>query len=169
MCAQVVKNKVAPPYKIAEFDIMFGSGISGLGCLLDAAEAVGIVAKRGSWYYYGEDKLAQGRDKTLAELEERPEVAKCAFCPLHLPFIPISSDESASVVSCKLCRVAAGALLRRGSPARESSPMQPICRKDEREQQNSCPLRICEVSDGSNDHDEASAAAGRLRPGRGTS
>ncbi len=69
---------MAPPYKIAEFDIMFGSGISGLGCLLDAAEAVGVVARRGSWYYHGEERLAQGRDKTLAELEERPEVAKCA-------------------------------------------------------------------------------------------
>ncbi len=75
----MVKNKVAPPYKIAEFDIMFGSGISSLGCLLDAAEAVGVVAKRGSWYYYGEDKLAQGRDKTLVELAERADVAKCAL------------------------------------------------------------------------------------------
>ncbi len=75
---QVVKNKVAPPYKIAEFDIMFGTGISGLGCLLDAAEAVGIVTKKGSWYYYGEEKLAQGRDKTLAELTEKASVALCA-------------------------------------------------------------------------------------------
>lgn len=53
------KNKVAPPYKMAEFDILFGSGISGNGCLLDAAEAVGVVSKRGSWYYCGEQRLAQ--------------------------------------------------------------------------------------------------------------
>lgn len=72
---QVVKNKVAPPYKIAEFDIMFGSGISGLGCLLDAAEGVGIVTKKGSWFYYGDEKLAQGRDKTLAELAEKKDMA----------------------------------------------------------------------------------------------
>lgn len=69
---------MAPPYKIAEFDIMFGSGISGLGCLLDAAEATGIVNKKGSWYYYGEEKLAQGRDKTLAELTEKATIATCA-------------------------------------------------------------------------------------------
>ena len=53
------KNKVAPPYKLAEFDILFGSGISANGCLLDAAEAVAVVQKRGSWYYCGDTKLAQ--------------------------------------------------------------------------------------------------------------
>ena len=73
---QVSKNKVAPPYKLAEFDILFGSGISSQGCLLDAAEAVGIVTKKGSWYYYGEERLAQGRDKTLQELDERKELAQ---------------------------------------------------------------------------------------------
>ncbi len=75
-CVQVVKNKVAPPYKLAEFDIMFGSGISSQGCLLDAAEAVGIVTKKGSWYYYGEERLAQGRDKTLQELDERKDLSQ---------------------------------------------------------------------------------------------
>ncbi len=73
---QVVKNKVAPPYKLAEFDIMFGSGISSQGCLLDAAEAVGIVTKKGSWYYYGEERLAQGREKTLQELDERKDLSQ---------------------------------------------------------------------------------------------
>ena len=76
LCMQVVKNKVAPPYKLAEFDIMFGSGISSQGCLLDAAEAVGIVTKKGSWYYYGEERLAQGRDKTLQELDERKDLSQ---------------------------------------------------------------------------------------------
>ncbi|KAK9823720.1 hypothetical protein WJX72_004879 [[Myrmecia] bisecta] len=73
---KVVKNKCAPPYKIAEFDILFGSGISTLGCLLDAAETTEVVERRGSWYYYGEEKLAQGREKTLSVLEERPELAE---------------------------------------------------------------------------------------------
>ena len=68
--AKCTKNKVAPPYKLAEFDILFGSGISAIGCLLDAAEAVAVVQRRGSWYYHGETKLAQGRDKTLEALKE---------------------------------------------------------------------------------------------------
>lgn len=70
--AKCTKNKVAPPYKLAEFDILFGSGISATGCLLDAAEAIEIVQRRGSWYYHGETKLAQGRDKTLEALKEDP-------------------------------------------------------------------------------------------------
>jgi hypothetical protein len=70
----VKKNKVAPPYKLAEFDILFGSGISANGCLLDAAEAVDVVQKRGSWYYWGETRLAQGRDKTLDVIKESPEM-----------------------------------------------------------------------------------------------
>ena len=78
---QVVKNKCAPPYKIAEFDIMFGSGISGLGCLLDAAEGVDIVQKKGSWYSFGDQKLGQGRDKTMAILAENTEMQRQACTP----------------------------------------------------------------------------------------
>lgn len=55
---------------------MFGSGISGQGCILDAAEAVGIVTRKGSWYYFGEERLAQGRDKTLQDLEERKDLSQ---------------------------------------------------------------------------------------------
>lgn len=67
------KNKVAPPYKMAEFDILFGSGISGNGCLLDAAEAVGVVSKRGSWYYCGEQRLAQvGAAAIIQRREKQP-------------------------------------------------------------------------------------------------
>lgn len=73
---QVVKNKCAPPYKIAEFDIMFGSGISSLGCLLDAAEGVDVVQRKGSWYSFGDQKLGQGRDKTMAILAESKDMQR---------------------------------------------------------------------------------------------
>ncbi|GAB4818202.1 hypothetical protein N2152v2_005248 [Parachlorella kessleri] len=68
--ATVKKNKVSAPYKQAEFDILFGSGISNLGCMLDAAEAIKVVERRGSWYYFGEVRLAQGREKALEAIKE---------------------------------------------------------------------------------------------------
>ena len=73
---QVVKNKVAAPYKVSEFDILFGSGISTLGCLLDAAEKIDVCQRKGSWYYYGDTKLGQGRDKALQKLTDEPALAE---------------------------------------------------------------------------------------------
>lgn len=124
-----MKNKCAAPYKLAEFDILFGSGISSEGCTLDAAEAVGVVSRKGSWYRcgiaftsfghgcrqgrylpacgltdrqatqnylmslngselavccsYGERRLAQGREKTLAMVQEDKELLRCAGCTHH--------------------------------------------------------------------------------------
>ena len=72
---KVVKNKVAPPYRQAEFDIMFGSGISHLGCVVDAAESTGVLVRKGSWYSYKETNLGQGREKTMAALAEDPVLA----------------------------------------------------------------------------------------------
>lgn len=73
---KVAKNKVAPPFRIAEFDIIFGRGISSLGCLLDLAEETGVVGRKGAWYNYNGDNLAQGRDKTIAQLEENSELTQ---------------------------------------------------------------------------------------------
>lgn len=69
---RVVKNKVAPPFKIAEFDILFGEGISSEGCLLDVAVQLGIVKKTGTWFSYADEKLGQGRDKARETLKENP-------------------------------------------------------------------------------------------------
>jgi recombination protein RecA len=70
---KVAKNKVAPPFRIAEFDILFGRGISTLGCLLDLAEETGVVTRKGAWYSYDGDNIGQGRDNTIVWLEQNPE------------------------------------------------------------------------------------------------
>ena len=71
-----VKNKVAPPFKIVEFDIMYGKGISKAGVLLDTAVDLDIVEKAGSWYSYGDEKLGQGRENVKTMLEEDAELAR---------------------------------------------------------------------------------------------
>ncbi|MDJ0702567.1 MAG: recombinase RecA [Leptolyngbyaceae cyanobacterium MO_188.B28] len=73
---KVAKNKVAPPFRIAEFDVIFGQGISRLGCLLDIAEETGIVVRKGAWYSYNGDNIGQGRDNTIQRLKEDPEFAQ---------------------------------------------------------------------------------------------
>ena len=74
--AKVVKNKVAPPFKEAEFDIMFGEGISKTGEIVDIATKLGIINKAGAWYSYGDIRLGQGRDNTKEYFATNPEVAK---------------------------------------------------------------------------------------------
>ncbi len=71
---KVVKNKVAPPFRIAEFDIIFGKGISKLGCILDMAVEFNIVKKAGAWFSYNDEKLGQGREKAMDYLESHPEI-----------------------------------------------------------------------------------------------
>lgn len=71
---KVVKNKVAPPFKVAEFDILYGKGISKTGELIDLAVEAGILEKSGAWFSYNDERIAQGRDKAKAYLEEHPEV-----------------------------------------------------------------------------------------------
>ncbi len=72
---KVVKNKVAPPFRMAEFDIMFGEGISREGSLIDVAVEHGIVRKAGAWYTYDGDQLGQGREKAKDYLRQNPELA----------------------------------------------------------------------------------------------
>jgi recombination protein RecA len=72
---KVVKNKVAPPFRKAEFDIMYGEGISKTGEIIDLGVEYGIIKKSGSWFSYGDTKLAQGRDASKALIKDNPELA----------------------------------------------------------------------------------------------
>ncbi|MBW4483426.1 MAG: recombinase RecA [Tildeniella torsiva UHER 1998/13D] len=72
---KVAKNKVAPPFRIAEFDILFGQGISTMGCLVDLAEQTGVIVRKGAWYSYGGDNVGQGRDNTVQRLIEDADFA----------------------------------------------------------------------------------------------
>jgi recombination protein RecA len=96
---KVAKNKVAPPFRIAEFDILFGSGISQVGCLVDLAERTDVVVRKGAWYSYNGENIAQGRDNAMKYLEERPElmvdVEKQVREKLEIGSLslPVSSDD----------------------------------------------------------------------------
>lgn len=73
--AKIVKNKLAPPFKTAEFDIIFGKGISQYGCVLDLAVEKGLITKKGSFFKYNDDNIGQGRENTVQFLADNPELA----------------------------------------------------------------------------------------------
>jgi recombination protein RecA len=73
---KVAKNKVAPPFRVAEFDVIFGQGISTFGCLMDLAEETGVVTRKGAWYSYNGENISQGRDNAIKYMEENPAFAK---------------------------------------------------------------------------------------------
>lgn len=73
---KVAKNKVAPPFRIAEFDIIFGKGISRMGCTLDLAEQTNVISRKGAWYSYNGDNISQGRENAVKYLEENLKVAE---------------------------------------------------------------------------------------------
>ena len=73
---KVVKNKVAPPFKVVEFDIMYGEGVSKTGELIDLGEKAGVVEKSGSWFSYDGQRIGQGRENAKNFLKEHPEIAQ---------------------------------------------------------------------------------------------
>lgn len=84
--AKIVKNKVAPPFKIAEFDIIYGEGISKESSLVDLAVEEGIIIKSGAWYAYNNQRIGQGKDNVRTYLEEHPQITKKLEQQLRLAF-----------------------------------------------------------------------------------
>ena len=86
---KVVKNKVAPPFKRVELEIIFGKGISAMGSLLDAAVEQNLIAKSGSWYSYGEERIGQGRENAKLFLSSNPDIAKDVETKLRALYFPV--------------------------------------------------------------------------------
>ena len=92
--AKVVKNKVAPPFREAEFDIMYGEGISMLGELIDLGVKLDLVQKSGSWYSMGETRIGQGRDSAKQYLRDNPEIAAKLEADIRRDFHKLMSSQS---------------------------------------------------------------------------
>ena len=120
---KVAKNKVAPPFRIAEFDILFGRGISTIGCLLDLAEETGVVVRKGAWYSYEGDNIGQGRDNTIIWLEQNP-APKDAIEVLVRQKLTEGADVSAN--SMKPLAAAAAAQLAAAAAAVEEASNSPV-------------------------------------------
>ena len=99
--AKVVKNKVAPPFRQAEFDLMFGEGISQEGCIIDMAVECGVCKKTGAWFTYGDERLGQGREAAKASLRNNPDLREEIELQVRekfgIPVITRSEEEAAQI------------------------------------------------------------------------
>ena len=99
---KVVKNKIAPPFKIAEFDIMFGKGISAVGDILDLAAECGVVNKSGAWYAYEGEKLGQGRENSKIFLQQHPDMLAEIEHKVRVQYGLLKENEEVSVEKQKI-------------------------------------------------------------------
>ncbi len=112
---KVVKNKVAPPFRKAELEIMFGKGISGSGSLLDAALKFEMIEKSGSWYSYGEERIGQGRENAKLFLENNPDIANELETKLRSILFPSKDLTAAPKDDKKTSEPAAGKTTDKGN------------------------------------------------------
>lgn len=94
---KVVKNKVSPPFKQADFDIIYGEGISREGSILDLASEMDIIAKSGTWYSYNDNRIGQGRENAKQYLKSHPEIAKEIEDKVRANIIPKPADTTADL------------------------------------------------------------------------
>ena len=87
------KNKVAPPFKKVEMDLMFGKGISYIGSILDASIKYDLIEKSGSWYAYNDEKIGQGKDNATNFLEANPEIVELLDSQLRAIMFPKTEDK----------------------------------------------------------------------------
>lgn len=95
--AKIVKNKVAPPFRQAEFDLMYGEGVSREGCILDMAVECGVAKKSGSWYTYDDERLGQGREAAKMTLKENPSIREEIESKVREFYSPASPKEEETV------------------------------------------------------------------------
>jgi recombination protein RecA len=97
--AKVVKNKIAPPFRLTEFDILFSQGISREGDLIDLAAHSGVISKQGAWYSHGKTRLGQGRERVRTFLLENPDLVEALTqeVKLALGLQPPASERGATV------------------------------------------------------------------------
>jgi recombination protein RecA len=93
---KVVKNKVSPPFKMAEFEILYGEGISREGEIIELGVDQGIIEKSGSWYSYGKDRIGQGKENVREYLKANPEVASEVETRIRTELLPDTVTESAT-------------------------------------------------------------------------
>ena len=117
---KIVKNKVSAPFKAAEFDVMFGSGISRIGDMLDLAVAKNIIAKTGAWFAYKEERLGQGRENAKEFLEQHPEIAARVEKEVMLAYGvgQAAADAKAAAAEAAAKAAAAEAAAKAAEPAR---------------------------------------------------
>ena len=116
---KVVKNKVAPPFREAEFDIMFGKGISTEGDLIDLASNVGIIQKSGAWFAYNNEKIGQGRENAKNYLAEHPEVMEELDKKVREHYFSKDNEESAENAEQSTSEDAKGAPAKKKAAAKE--------------------------------------------------
>ena len=94
---KMVKNKVSPPFKEAEFDLMFGQGASKSGCLIDYAVKGDIIQKSGAWFNYGDIKIGQGRENAKKFIEENRDIYNEIDAKVRAMFIECKDEEAADI------------------------------------------------------------------------